>query len=86
MREFTTADLNKQVGQVTDAALKGPVLITRHRKPKYVLMTAEHYERLRGGNDPRRAYGPGETPPDIAAMFEAELDRLAKGEGYDDEG
>ena len=33
MRAFTTNDLNKQVGEVTDAATKSPVLITRHRKP-----------------------------------------------------
>jgi len=33
MRSFTTADLNKQVGTVTDAARRGPVIITPHRKP-----------------------------------------------------
>ena len=85
MRTFTTNDLNKQVGDVTDAAGKGPVLITRHRKPRYVLMSVEHYESLRKRPDPRRAFGAGESPPDIAAMFLAEAERLARGEGYDDE-
>lgn len=31
MRSFTTADLNKQVGAVTDAARRGPVVGTHYR-------------------------------------------------------
>jgi len=85
MREFSTADLNKQVGEVTDAASKGPVVITRHNRPRFVLMSVEHFERLRGAADPRRAYGPGETPADVAAMFADALDALARGDGYGDE-
>ena len=84
MRAFTTGDLNKQVGEVTDAAGKAPVVITRHRKPRFVLMSVEHYQRIQGSGDPRRVYGPGETPEPIASLFAAELDRLARGEGYDD--
>lgn len=85
MRAFTTHDLNKQVGEVTDAAAKSPVMITRHRKPRFVMMSYEHYQQLKGNTDPRRAYGPGETPKDVADLFASELDRLAIGEGYGDE-
>lgn len=85
MRAFTTGDLNKQVGEVTDAATKAPVMITRHRKPRFVMMSYEHYQRIKEIGDPRAVYGQGETPADIAAVFSSELDRLAKGEGYDDE-
>jgi len=49
------------------------------------MMSYEHYLRIKETIDPRRAYGAGETPRDIAALFGDELDRLAKGEGYDDE-
>lgn len=85
MREFTTADLNKQVGEVTDAARDAPVVITRHKKPKFVLMSVEHYKRIKVAGDIRRAYGPGETPPKVAALFEDELERLSRGDGYDEE-
>lgn len=34
MREFSTGDLNKQVGDVTDAASREPVVLTKHRKPR----------------------------------------------------
>src|SRR5271165_977289 len=47
MRSFTTNDLNKQVGEVTDAAAKAPVMITRHRKPRFVMMSYEHYLRIK---------------------------------------
>jgi prevent-host-death family protein len=84
MRAFTTNDLNKQVGEVTDAATKSPVLITRHRKPRFVMMSYEHYQRIKGGTDPRRVYGAGETPAAVAEIFSGEIERLATGDGYDE--
>ena len=56
MREFTTVDLNKQVGEVTNAARAAPVVITRHRKPSFILMTTEHYETLTHHDDPRQSF------------------------------
>jgi prevent-host-death family protein len=56
MKQFTTGDLNKQIGDITDAASREPVMLTRHKKPRFVLMSYEHYERMRSGGDPRRAY------------------------------
>lgn len=86
MREFTTVDLNKAVGEVTDAALQEPVVITRHRKPRYILMTVEHYERImKQSSNPREAHRTVEMPAEHAELFGAVLDRLARGEGYDDE-
>jgi hypothetical protein len=39
MRLFTTGELNKQDGHVTDAACPEPVVVTKHRKPRFVLMS-----------------------------------------------
>ena len=83
MRTFTTHDLNKQVGEVTDAAAKAPVVITRHRKPRFVMMSYERFQRIQSALDPRRVYGEGETPQEIAALFGPDMDRLATGESYD---
>ncbi|GEC15843.1 type II toxin-antitoxin system prevent-host-death family antitoxin [Nitrobacter winogradskyi] len=85
MRHFTTGDLNKQVGDVTDAAAREPVILTKHRKPRFVLMSYEHYERMRSGSDPRRAYRVSEMPKEHNDLFLTEIDRLARGAGYDDE-
>lgn len=85
MKQFTTGDLNKQIGDITDAASREPVMLTRHKKPRFVLMSYEHYERMRTGGNPRRAYHISEMPAEHAEVFDEALDRLAGGEGYDDE-
>lgn len=85
MRQFTTGDLNKQVGDVTDAAAREPVVLTKHRKPRFVLMSYEHYERMRSGSDPRRAYQASEMPEEHGELFLMEIGGLARGEGFDNE-
>jgi prevent-host-death family protein len=85
MRHYTTGDLNKQVGDVTDAASREPVILTKHRKPRFVLMSYEHYERLRSGGDPRKPHQAADMPDEHVELFSAEIDRLARGEGYGDE-
>lgn len=85
MRHYTTGDLNKQVGDVTDAASREPVVLTKHRKPRFVLMSYEHYERLRTGGDTRKAHRASDMPDEHRELFGAEIDRLARGEGYGDE-
>jgi prevent-host-death family protein len=85
MRQFTTGDLNKQVGDVTDAAAREPVVLTKHRKPRFVLMSYEYYERMRTGGDPRSTHRVSDMPEEHKELFAAEIDRLARGEAYDDE-
>ena len=62
MRAFTTHDLNKQVGEVTDAATKSPIVITRHRKPRFVMMSYDHYQKIRNEGDPAERLGPERRP------------------------
>ena len=85
MRSFSTHDLNKLVGEVTDAATKAPVVITRHRKPRFIMMSYEHYQRISETTDPRRAYAAGEAPQELLGLLGDKIARLANGEGYDDE-
>lgn len=76
MRRFSTVDLDKNLGDVKAAAAREPVVITEHRKDRFVMMSVEDYNRLRGLADPQRAYGAGETPPETADRFLAEIDRI----------
>lgn len=85
MRRFTTGDLSKQIGNVTDAAAREPVILTKRRKPRFVLMSYEHYERMLTGCDPGSAHRVSDMPEQHKELFAAEIDRLARGEGYDDE-
>ena len=75
MRQFTTVDLLRDFKSVTMAADRQPVTITQHRKPRYVLMTYEDFEKARA-IAPHRVFGPGETPSELAALILPELDRL----------
>ncbi len=80
MKAFTTADLNKQIGTVTEAAMKEPVFITHHRRPRFVLMTVDEYQQLASREvDPRKAYTLDELPEnlrdgllELAEHFEAD--------------
>ena len=77
MRQFSIADLLCSLSNVTLAADRAPVAITRNSKPRYVLMTYDKYLAVtRGREDPRRVFGPGETPRELAEMILPELDRL----------
>lgn len=87
MRSFSTSELVRDIREVTHAASRAPVAITQHKKARFVLMAVEDFERLKRASDPRRVYGVGEAPADIAAMFLPELERLAAGgDGPDDRG
>ena len=77
MRAFSTVDLVRNFKAVTHVATREPVTITQHRKPRFILMAIEDFEQLaRLPNDPHGAYGPGETPPEIAELFRRDLDRI----------
>lgn len=75
MRRFSTVDLDKNLGDVKAVAAREPVIITEHRKDRFVMMAVEDFERLRRQGDPQRAYGAGETPLGLAQGFLAEIDR-----------
>ncbi|MGA9796861.1 MAG: type II toxin-antitoxin system prevent-host-death family antitoxin [Rhizomicrobium sp.] len=85
MRQFTTVELLRDLKTVTHAATRSPVAITQHRKPRFVLMAVEDFEKLRNPHpDPRRAYLTSETPPELKAMLLEELDRIAEGRDTDE--
>ncbi|ACL59974.1 type II toxin-antitoxin system prevent-host-death family antitoxin [Methylobacterium nodulans] len=86
MRQFSTVELTQQIGTVTHIASKEPVVITQHRKPRFVLMSIEDFERMQAQGRPRRVYGVGETPPELADLLATELERRIndKATDYDD--
>nr|WP_265519759.1 type II toxin-antitoxin system Phd/YefM family antitoxin [Nitratireductor luteus] len=84
MRTFSTADLNKHVGDVTDAARRGPVFITHHRKPRYVLMAIEDFERMRGKTDRRKQFTLDTMPAEIEEGLLALADSYEKDGGAND--
>ena len=85
MRRFTTADLNKQVGAITDAALREPVVITHHRRPRFILMSVDEYDRLTKTqpDDPRAHFTLESMPREIEDGLLALADRYEHEHGHD---
>ena len=60
---------------MVEAAFKGPVEITRHGKRKFVLLTADDYDRLTQAADGRRAFHADDAPKDVTDMMLSALER-----------
>lgn len=55
MPRFSATDLSRKLGDVIPEALRRPVTITRHNKPRLVLLSIENYRRLMAKADTRKA-------------------------------
>ena len=65
MKTFSLSDLNRQSGEVVDAALVSPVGLTKRGKRRLVLMNAEVYEVLVHG----KAFRIEDAPDAVHAML-----------------
>lgn len=86
-KSVSTADFIRHFGRYHDEARRKPITLTKHGRASLVVMSTDAYEALTArAEDPRRVYGPGETPPELAAIIVPELDRLiAEGSAADDQ-
>jgi prevent-host-death family protein len=73
-RTVTSKDAQRKWKEVTDRALREPVVITAHGRPRHVLMAYDDYNRLR--KHARQVYTISDIPPDLAADILANLDNL----------
>jgi prevent-host-death family protein len=60
--------------EVSDKALREPVVITAHGRPRHVLLAYEDYERLR--DQERQTHLVAELPADLAETILQDLGRL----------
>lgn len=79
-KTFTSTDLSKRTGDITSAAMRGPVVITRHNKPAFVMMRIENYERGKR-KDPRKVYSVDTVPDVEREVLVAALDEALKDHG-----
>ena len=77
MPSFAASELQRNSAEIQKAALMGPVFLTYHDKPRYVMMSLEEFVRIRGKDitDHLTAY------PDIVAARVHELTRAPSGIG-----
>jgi antitoxin Phd len=76
VESFTVTKLNKMPSEVLDAAYRRPVELTERGRRKYVVMAADHYDRI-VRTDLRQAYylpdAPEEVKAEILAALEADV-------------
>ena len=83
-RIVTSKEALRSWKEVTDKALREPVVITSHGRPRHVLMAYEDYERLRTME--RQAYRTAELPDDVATALLDDLTNLRAPAGTAEDG
>ena len=78
--EFKAADLTRHTSDLFDAAIRSPVAITKHRKPKFVLMSIDQYHQLARGAA-QQVHRLDEMPPDLKALMIEGLARDLNADG-----
>jgi prevent-host-death family protein len=73
-RTVTSKDALRHWKEITDKALREPIVITAHGRPRHVLMAYEDYERLR--DQERQVHLTSDLPADLASAILADLDNL----------
>ena len=68
IQSFPAADLARKTGDILDAASRAPVAITKHRKPRFVLMSLECHEAVKDGSG-QQAHTLDDIPADLTAMM-----------------
>lgn len=72
--EFKAADLTRHTSELFDAAIRSPVAITKHRKPKFVLMSMDQYQHLARGAT-QQVHLLEDMPDDLKALMVEGLER-----------
>lgn len=72
MKSFSFSELNRQPGEIVDAAMVAPVSLTKRGKPKLVVMPFDVYERL----SVTRAYTLHNAPDEVNNELMEALDEI----------
>ena len=84
MPTFTLTELGNKSGEVVEAAFRGPVEITSRGRRKFVLLTADQFDRLKDEAGTQRAYHVDDLTPAERDYFLGGLDQIAASEGIKD--
>ncbi len=83
-RTVTSKEALRNRKRVKDSALREPIVITSHGRPRHVLLAYEDDVRLR--DQERQAYQTAELPVGLASAILADLDNLRAPKGTTDDG
>lgn len=70
MKQFAAGDLTRNTGDLFEAAAVAPVAITKHRKPRFVVMSMERFEALTTDRGRQIAMDVTEMPEDLGKLLD----------------
>ncbi|MEL6206612.1 MAG: type II toxin-antitoxin system prevent-host-death family antitoxin [Pseudomonadota bacterium] len=73
MKQFAAGDLTRNTGDLFEAATVAPVAITKHRKPRFVIMSMERFEALTTGRGSQVALDVTDMPEDLGDLLDKGL-------------
>lgn len=79
MQTYPSSDITRRSREILKQAEHGPVSITHYREPAYVIMSAEHYERITAKN-PRTVHSLKSVSPEMREEMLAAIDRVLSDE------
>ena len=79
LKTFAAADLTRHTGDLFEAATRAPIAITRHRKPRFVVMSVAHYEALVSGSE-QKSYAMSDLPEDLGKILDTGIAERLGGE------
>lgn len=71
---FPASEMARKTADILHKAAHEPVIITKHGKGRFVVMSQEHYEHLQKGANPRRAAEWTELRDDEILAVEKSID------------
>ena len=70
MRKFAAGDLTGKTGDLFEAATLAPVAITKHRKPRFVMMSMERYRALIAGSNHQVSIDVADMPDELGRLWD----------------
>ena len=76
MKQFTFSEMNRSSGEILEAALIEPVVLTKHGKEKLYVISAREFNRMRGKPSPTKAYSLHDAPEDVHNELMSGIDAI----------
>lgn len=73
MKQFPAGDLTRNTGDLFEAASVAPVAITKHRKPRFVIMSMDRFEALTKGQGAQMSVSVTDMPDDLGSLLDQGL-------------
>ncbi|QEP30594.1 type II toxin-antitoxin system Phd/YefM family antitoxin [Pukyongiella litopenaei] len=70
MKQFAAGDLTRNTGDLFEAATVAPVAITKHRKPRFVVMSMERFQALTAGRGSQVALDVADMPEELGNLLD----------------